>query len=145
MVAVVLVVSGCTAERGLTPLEARDRVEAAPGVASATVTTGEEARTFQTTSFVRVRVQLEDAQASADVSRLIEYVARVGWATRIGRTPTGLQLNVSGPEDVDVHAVLDGLGVPSSPGLSGASVLVSAKTMNSKWGAWPCDVPEPPT
>jgi hypothetical protein len=140
---VVAVLTGCASERGLSPVEARDRVEAAPGVASATVTTGEEARTLETTFFVRVRVQLEDAQPSADVSRLVEYVSRVGWATRIGHTPTGMQLNVSGPVDVDVHAVLEELGVASSPGLSGGSVLVPARSLDARWGQWPCDVPEP--
>jgi len=142
-VALVLVLGGCASGGGLSPLDARDRVEAAPGVVSATVTTGEEQRTLQTTTFIRVRLQLEDVPDTADLSRLIEYVSRVGWATRIGHAPTGMQLDVSSPSGVDVHAVLEDLGVASSPGFSDASVLVSAKAMNSKWGRWPCDVPEP--
>jgi hypothetical protein len=139
----VLVLGGCSSGGGLSPLDARDRVEAAPGVVSATVTTGEEQRTLQTTTFIRVRVQLEDVPDKADLSRLIEYVSRVGWATRIGQAPTGMQLDVSASSGVDVHTILADLGVASSPGFSDASVLVSAKAMSSKWGRWPCDVPEP--
>lgn len=141
--ALAVMLTGCASSQGLTPLEARDRVEAAPGVASATVTTGEEERTLKTTYFVRVRVQMEREQTSEDLSRLVEYVSRVGWATRIGHTPTGMQLNFSGPGDVDAHAILEGLGVKSSPGFSNASVLVSAKTLNDKWGRWPSEVPKP--
>ena len=106
------------------------------------MTTGEAQRTLQTTTFIRVRVQLEDVPDTADLSRLIEYVSRVGWATRIGQAPTGMQLYVAAPSGVDVHAVLADLGLASSPRFGDASVLVSAKAMNSKWGRWPCDVPE---
>lgn len=59
------------------------------------------------------------------------------------QAPTGMQLNVSARSGVDVHAVLEDLGEASSPGLSEASVLVPVRAMNSKWGRWLCDVPEP--
>lgn len=55
---------------GPSVLDARDRVQAAPGVASATV----------------------------------------GWATRLGRAPTGVQFNVPAPSGNAVQAVFEDLG-----------------------------------
>jgi hypothetical protein len=69
----------------------------------------------QTTTFTRVRVRLQDFPDTADLSRLIEYLSRVGRATRIGRAPTGMRFNVSAPSGVDVQAVLEDLGVPTIP------------------------------
>jgi hypothetical protein len=127
----------------LTPLEARDRVQSAHDVVKATVTTGTDRETLKTTYFVDVRVTLRGGESPTELSELVDYVTRIGWATDIGHQPTGVQLVMSGPGDPNVIAALDGLGLKGYPGpRDDSSALITAQDLEQKWGRWPGQVPD---
>jgi hypothetical protein len=146
MVSGVIVVSGlggCAMRSSLTPLEARDRVQSAPDVTKATVTTGTDRESLKTTYFVDVRVTIRGSESSTELTQLVDYVTRVGWATDIGHQPTGVQLLLSGPGSPDVIAALDELGLKGYPGpRDNSSALITAKDLEQKWGKWPGEVPD---
>lgn len=128
----------------LTPLEARDRVQSAPHVEKATVTTGADRETLKTTYFVDVRVTLDESESATDLTELVDYMTRVGWATDIGHQPTGVRLTVSGPGNPDVIAALDTVGLKGYPGpRDRSSALISSPDLEEKWGKWPGGIPDP--
>lgn len=130
-------------QSSLTPLEARDRVQSAPDVVKATVTTGTDRGTLKTTYFVDVRVTVRGGESMTELTQLVDYVTQVGWATDIGHRPTGVQLLLSGPGSPDVIAALDELGLKGYPGpRDNSSALITAKDLELKWGKWPGKVPE---
>jgi organic hydroperoxide reductase OsmC/OhrA len=135
--------AGCSSNHGLEPLAARDRIQAVDGVTSATVTTGIDRQTLKTTHFIDVRLRLDGTTKSRDLSQLIEYAARVAWATEIDHEPTDVQVSVSSTPAVDTFAILQKLGLPASPASSDhSSALISARLLEEKWGRWPGQVPE---
>ena len=134
--------SGCSSSSGLSPLAARDAVEKAPGVESATVTTAKDRETLGTSYFIDVRVELRDGLSSAEQQRLVDRAAATGWATDIHHEPYGLRLRVTSSPSIDVWQVLQGMGVASAPAPNDkSSVLISAKDMDEKWGDWPAQAP----
>lgn len=138
----LLTLSGCSSSSGLTPLEARDAVENAPGVESATVTTGTDRDTLGKSYFVNVRVTIRDGLMAAEQQCVVDYSAATGWATDIRHKPYGLRLQVTSSPSVDVWQILKDMEVASAPAPNDRSfVLISAKEMNEKWGNWPTRVP----
>lgn len=134
--------SGCSSSSGLSPLAARDAVEKAPGVESATVTTATDWETLGTSYFIDVRVELRDGLSSAEQQRLVDRAAAIGWATDIHHEPYGLRLRVTSSPSIDVWKVLQGMGVASAPAPNDKSfVLISAKDMDEQWGDWPAQAP----
>lgn len=134
--------SGCSSSSGLSPLAARDAVEKAPGVESATVATAVDRETLGTSYSIDVRVELHDGLSSAEQQRLVDRAAATGWATDIHHEPYGLRPRVTSSPSVDVWKVLQGLGVASAPAPNDkSSVLISAKDMDEKWGDWPARAP----
>ncbi|WP_220034222.1 hypothetical protein [Curtobacterium sp. MCSS17_008] len=133
--------SGCSASGALTPLQARDSVEAAPGVKSATVTTGRVQETLGSTYYVDVRVDLEQGIDPMDLPHLVDYIAATGWATDIKHKPAQLQLNFGGAADFDMVKVLRAMNVEAIPGFDRSSASVTAAHANKKWGQWPTRAP----
>lgn len=139
--ALLIGLSGCSAFGALTPLQARDSVEAAPGVKSATVTAGRVQRSLGTTYYVDVRVDLEQGVKPEVLPRLVDYVAATGWATDIKHKPAQLQLNFGGAADFDMVELLRAMDVESIPGSNKSSASVPAIDANKKWGQWPTRAP----
>ncbi|WIE66140.1 hypothetical protein DEI99_006290 [Curtobacterium sp. MCLR17_036] len=133
-----LMVSGCSRGDAFEPLEARDFLERSRGVENATVTTGKLRGTLKSTYFVDVRVRVDSTEGDDRLGAIALRAVQTGWATRIDHAPYGVYLEVSGKPDIDVGELLDGAGLHVQSGIRpSAPVLVSAESLQRRWGKWP--------
>ncbi len=120
------------------PLEARDFLEKSHGVQKATVTTGEVAGSLKSDYFVKVRVTVDPSDEEGSLRATALRAVQTGWATRIAHTPDGVQLEILGKPGINVPELLDGSGFDVYGDTAPSAIaLVSAESLQRKWGDWP--------